>query len=113
MHHDAQPATQSKGTRKNFTEAPADVLLLEGSKSAAHLKNTLDTPGQTLPTASRTELPSAGHTAPDNTRQPQPVANELRRYLAPRERKQHATRTKRHAPAPPPADHTHAPATGL
>jgi pimeloyl-ACP methyl ester carboxylesterase len=87
MRYDAQLVMESEGTWESFSEVPADVLLLGGSKSAAYLKKTLDTLGRTLPTVSRVELPGVGHIAADNTGQPELVARELRRFFASSKRK--------------------------
>jgi pimeloyl-ACP methyl ester carboxylesterase len=87
MHYDAQLVMESEGTWESFSEVPADVLLLGGSKSASYLKKTLDALRQLLPNVSRVELPGVGHMAADNTGEPELVASELRRFFASSERK--------------------------
>jgi hypothetical protein len=87
MHYDAQLVMESEGTWGSFSEVPAEVLLLGGSKSASYLKKTLDVLGQVLPNVSRVELPSVGHMAADNTGEPELVASELRRFFASSERR--------------------------
>jgi hypothetical protein len=65
----------------------AEVLLLGGNRSPSYLKKTLNALDQILSNVRRVEFPGVGHTAADNTGEPELVASELRRFFASSERK--------------------------
>jgi hypothetical protein len=81
MHYDAQLVLETEGTLHTFAP-PADVLLLGGSKSPAYLKTSLDALASVLPRAQRFELAGCGHLAPDNSGDPERVAQELGSFFA-------------------------------
>jgi hypothetical protein len=56
--------------------------LLGGSRSARNLTASLDGLSRVLLDARRVVLHGAGHTAPDNGRQPARVAAELHRFFS-------------------------------
>ena len=83
MHYDAQLVIETEGTLQTFKATPAEVLLLGGAKSPAYLKSSLDALSRVLPNSRRVELAGCDHLAPDNSGQPQRVAQELRSFFAP------------------------------
>jgi pimeloyl-ACP methyl ester carboxylesterase len=85
MHYDFQLVVEMSDKLENFRAVRAEVLLLGGSKSPAYLKVALDALENVLPHVTRVEFPGLGHAASWNTDrggQPEPVAQELRRYFA-------------------------------
>jgi len=82
MHYDAQLVLETEGSLHTFASTPAEVLLLGGSNSPAYLKTSLDALASVLPQAQRTELAGCGHLAPDNSGDPERVAQELRPFFA-------------------------------
>jgi len=85
LHYDFQLVVETSGTLEGFRAVRAEVLLLGGSKSPAYLKVALDALQKVLPQASRIEFPGLDHAASWNTDrggQPEPVAQELRRFFA-------------------------------
>jgi len=75
----------SSGKLESLRAIPAEVLLLGGSKSPAFLKLALDALEKVLPHVKRVELPGLGHAASwnaDRGGQPEPLAQELRRFFA-------------------------------
>ena len=81
MHYDAQLVGESEGRLINYREITIPVLLLGGSRSPDYLHQALDALEVTLPSVRRVELAGAGHLAPDNTGEPDRVADELRRFF--------------------------------
>ena len=83
-----QCAEQPAEPKRNGRESEAhtfSLLLLGGSKSPAFLKVALDALEKVLPHVTRVEFPGLGHAASWNTDrggQPEPVAQELRRFFA-------------------------------
>jgi pimeloyl-ACP methyl ester carboxylesterase len=65
----------------DFAALPGEVLLLGGSKSAAHLRATLDELSAVIPHAQRTEFPGLGHLAADNRGKPHVVAERLAAFF--------------------------------
>ncbi len=85
LHYDFQLVVEMSGKLESFRAIRAEVLLLGGSKSPAFLKVALDALEKVLPQAKRVEFPGLGHAASWNTDrggQPEPVAQELRRFFA-------------------------------
>jgi pimeloyl-ACP methyl ester carboxylesterase len=85
LHYDFQLAVEMSGELESFKATPAEVLLLGGSKSPAYLKVALDALEKVLPHVERIEFPGLNHAASWNTDrggQPEPVAQELRRFFA-------------------------------
>ena len=81
VRYDAQTVNAAAGTLDRFGALCCDILLLGGSRSARNLTASLDGLSRVLPHARRVVLHGAGHTAPDNSRQPGRVAAELRRFF--------------------------------
>lgn len=85
LHYDFQIVTDMSGKLKSFRAIPAEILLLGGSKSPAYLKAALDTLEKIIPNVKRVEFAGLGHAASWNTDrggQPEPVAQELRRFFS-------------------------------
>jgi len=85
MHYDFQLVVEMSDKLENFRAMRAEVLLLGGSKSPAYLKVALEALEKVLPHVTRVEFPGLGHAASWNTDrggQPEPVAQELRRFFA-------------------------------
>jgi pimeloyl-ACP methyl ester carboxylesterase len=81
LRYDAQTVGDAAGPLDRFAGLSCDVLLLGGSRSARNLTSSLDGLCKVLPDANRVVLHGAGHTAPDNSRQPERVAAELRDFF--------------------------------
>src|SRR5215211_5134538 len=85
LHYDFQLIVEMSPALVSFEAMPAEVLLLGGSKSPAYLKAALDALEKNLPHVKRIEFPGLNHAASWNTDrggQPEPVAQELRRFFA-------------------------------
>jgi pimeloyl-ACP methyl ester carboxylesterase len=85
LHHDMQLVVEMSGSLDRLGSIRAEVLLLGASKSPAYLKAALDGLAKVLPKSGRVELPGLDHAATWNTDvggRPEPVARELRRFLA-------------------------------
>jgi pimeloyl-ACP methyl ester carboxylesterase len=80
--YDAQTVTGAAGALERFGGLSCEILLLGGSKSARNLTASLDGLSRVLPNAKRVVLHGSGHTAPDNSQQPERVAAELRRFFS-------------------------------
>jgi pimeloyl-ACP methyl ester carboxylesterase len=84
LHYDFQLVAEMSGKLEGFRAIRAEVLLLGGGKSPAYLKAALEELAKILPRAKRFEFPGLGHAASwnsDRGGQPQPVAQELRRFF--------------------------------
>lgn len=81
VRYDAQTVTGAAGPLERFGALSCAVLLLGGSRSARNLTASLDGLNRVLPHARRVVLHGTGHTAPDNSRQPDQVAAELKRFF--------------------------------
>jgi len=82
LHGAGQTVSDAAGPLARFRTLTCEILLLGGSRSARNLTASLDGLSQVLPDAKRTVLHGAGHTAPDNSHQPERVAAELHRFFA-------------------------------
>lgn len=85
LHYDFQIVADMSGKLESFRAIPAEILLLGGSKSPAYLKAALDTLEKIIPHVKRVEFAGLGHAASWNTDrggQPEPVAQELRRFFS-------------------------------
>jgi len=85
LHYDFQLVVDMSGKLESFRAVRPEVLLLGGSKSPTFLKVALDALEKVLPHVKRVELPGLNHAASWNTDrggQPEPVAQELRRFFA-------------------------------
>lgn len=81
VRYDAQTVNGAAGPLERFGTLSCEVLLLGGSRSARNLTASLDGLSRVLPNARRVVLHGTGHTAPDNSRQPDRVATELQRFF--------------------------------
>lgn len=85
LRYDFQILVETSGKLESFRAIRAEVLLLGGSKSPAYLNVALDALEKVLPHAKRVEFPGLDHAASWNTDRggnPEPVAQELRRFFA-------------------------------
>ena len=82
VRYDAQTVNGAAGPLERFSALSCEVLLLGGSRSARNLTASLDGLSRVLPHARRVVLRGAGHTAPDNSGQPDRVAAELHRFFS-------------------------------
>jgi pimeloyl-ACP methyl ester carboxylesterase len=81
VRYDAQTVNGAAGPLERFGTLSCEVLLLGGSRSARNLTASLDGLSRVLPHARRVVLHGTGHTAPDNSGQPDRVAAELQRFF--------------------------------
>jgi pimeloyl-ACP methyl ester carboxylesterase len=81
MHFDPQLVRETLGKLGYFSTLKAELLLLGGSRSQPYLKAALKALNAMLPNARRVELAGLGHIAASDQGQPQPVADELRRFF--------------------------------
>lgn len=84
LHNDFQLVNEMSDKLKNFKDVRSKVLLLGGSQSPVYLKSALENLEKILPHAEWIEFPGLGHAAvwnADRGGQPEPVAQELRRFF--------------------------------
>ena len=84
LHYDFQLVVEMSGNLESFRAMRAEVLLLGGSKSPPYFKVALNALEKVLPRVERVEFPGLDHAASWNTNrggQPEPVAQELRRFF--------------------------------
>jgi len=81
LRYDAQTVNGAAGPLERFAVLSCEVLLLGGSRSARNLTASLDGLYRVLPDARRVVLRGTGHTAPDNSRQPDRVAAALENFF--------------------------------
>jgi pimeloyl-ACP methyl ester carboxylesterase len=81
LRFDAQTVNGAAGALERFGVLSCAVLLLGGSRSARNLTASLDGLRRILPDARRVMIAGAGHTAPDNSRQPDQVAAALHDFF--------------------------------
>ncbi len=91
VNSDLQVVAEMNGKLESIRTIKADLLLLGGSASPKYLQADMDALARTLPNARRVILPGLGHSAAWNydkqtnpQGQPEPVAQELRRFFAQR-----------------------------
>jgi pimeloyl-ACP methyl ester carboxylesterase len=77
LRYDAQTVNGAAGALERFGVLSCAVLLLGGSRSARNLTASLGGLQGVLPGARRVVIRGTGHTAPDNSRQPDRVAAVL------------------------------------
>ena len=82
LRYDAETVNSAGGALERFRALSCQVLLLGGSRSARNLTASLDGLCRVLPDATRIVLHGTGHTAPDNSRQPERVAAVLRDFFS-------------------------------
>jgi pimeloyl-ACP methyl ester carboxylesterase len=84
IHHDAQVVAETAGDLDVYRSMGAEVLLLGGTKSPAHLRSALTALQGVLPRARRVDLAGLDHSATSNAAmrgRPERVAEEIRRFL--------------------------------
>ena len=81
LRYDAQTVNSAAGSLERFAALSCEVLLLGGSNSARNLTASLDGLSEVLPAATRVVLHGTGHTAADNSREPDRVAAVLREFF--------------------------------
>ncbi len=81
LHFDAQTVNGAAGPLERFGALSCEVLVLGGSRSARNLTASLDGLCSVLPGARRVVIRGTGHTAPDNSRQPERVAAVLHDFF--------------------------------
>jgi pimeloyl-ACP methyl ester carboxylesterase len=82
VQHDVQTVRDAAGPLLRFARLTCDVLLLGGSKSASRFAATLDGLSAVLPASKRVVLHAVGHTAADNTKRPDRVADALGAFFS-------------------------------
>jgi pimeloyl-ACP methyl ester carboxylesterase len=82
MHFDGTLVVEMSGSIERFRAMPADVLLVGGSKSAAYLKRALKALNKVLPHVRHIEFPGLDHLSTNNEGQPEPVAQESKRFFS-------------------------------
>jgi len=82
VRYDAQTVIGADGPLERSADLQCEILLLGGTRSARNLTASLDGLARVLPTAKKVVLLGAGHTAPDNSGQPDRVAAELLDFFA-------------------------------
>lgn len=81
VRYDSQTVNSAAGALERFAGLSCEVLLLGGSRSARNLTASLDGLSRVLPGARRVVIRGAGHTAADNSRQPDRVAAILHDFF--------------------------------
>ncbi|MEV0390543.1 alpha/beta hydrolase [Nonomuraea sp. NPDC050643] len=84
LRHDVRLVAETAGDLEAYRGVEAEVLLLGGSRSPAHLRSPLAALERVLPRARRVELRGLGHSATcnaDRRGRPDRVAEEVRRFL--------------------------------
>ena len=76
-HYDNVLVNETEGKIDIYKEISAEVLLIGGSKSSLFLKHSLDALKEILPNVKRVELEDLDHDSPQNTRDPEAIAQEL------------------------------------
>jgi pimeloyl-ACP methyl ester carboxylesterase len=80
-HYDTMLVNETEGKVDNFADVSAEVLLVGGSKSSLFLKHSLDELEKLLPHVNRVELKGLDHDSPQNTRDPEAIAQEIILFL--------------------------------
>jgi hypothetical protein len=81
LKFDVQLVNETEGKLENFKDVPAEVLLLQGSKSTTLLKDSLNALNKILPHVNRVELQGLDHDSAQNYGKPERVAQELKRFF--------------------------------
>jgi hypothetical protein len=89
LRYDARLVADGERTVSEYAGITRPVLLLGGDRSPRYLTRTLDALQAVLPDVARVTLPGVGHTAPDDTGQPDQVADELGRFITNSDRDGH------------------------
>ncbi|MGI5289727.1 alpha/beta fold hydrolase [Nonomuraea polychroma] len=84
LHYDGRVVAETAADLDVYRSVRAEVLLLGGTKSPAHLRSVLTALEGVLPRARRVDMAGLDHSATSNTAmrgKPEQVAEEIRRYL--------------------------------
>jgi pimeloyl-ACP methyl ester carboxylesterase len=81
LKNDVQLVDETEGKIDNFKNVSAEVLLLNGSKSASMLKESLDALEKILPHSKRKELHGLDHDSAQNYGKPGIIAQEIKSFL--------------------------------
>ncbi len=76
-HYDNILVNETEGKLNDYRNISPEVLLIGGSKSSLFLKHSLDALKEVLPNVNRVELKDLDHDSPQNTRDPEIIAQEL------------------------------------
>ena len=76
-HYDNILVNETEGKLNDYRNISPEVLLIGGSKSSLFLKHSLDALKEVLPNVNRVELKDLDHDSPQNTRNPEIIAQEL------------------------------------
>ena len=72
---------KTEGTIDKYKAVSAKVLLLEGSKTQSLLKNSMTEFYKVLPCSDLVELKGLNHDSAQDYGKPEPIANEIKRFL--------------------------------
>ena len=83
FHNDVILVNETKGTIENFKDVPAEVLLLNGSRTFLFLKHSIDALNEVLPHVKHVEIQGIDHAAAeDATGKPEIIANKIKNFLS-------------------------------
>lgn len=72
---------KTEGTLDEYKAISAKVLLLEGSKTQSFLKDSVSMLNKTMPFSDLVELKGLNHDSAQDYGKPEPIANEIKRFL--------------------------------
>ena len=72
---------KTEGTIDEYKGVSAKVLLLEGSKTQSLLKDSMNKLYNVLPCSDLVELKCLNHDSAQDYGKPEPIANEIKRFL--------------------------------
>jgi pimeloyl-ACP methyl ester carboxylesterase len=75
--YDNMLVNETEGKLDNYRNISAQTLLIGGSKSSLFLKHSLDALEEVIPDVNRVELKNLDHDSPQNTREPEDIAQEI------------------------------------
>ena len=76
-HYDNILVNETEGKLNYYKDISSEVLLIGGSKSSLFLKHSLDALKEVIPNVKRVELIDLDHDSPQNTRDPEAIAQEI------------------------------------
>ena len=76
-HYDNILVNETEGKLNNYKDTSSEVLLIGGSKSSLFLKHSLDALKEVIPDVKCVELKGLDHDSPQNTRDPEAIAQEI------------------------------------
>jgi pimeloyl-ACP methyl ester carboxylesterase len=81
MHFDVEIVMAMADTSAEYAALPAEVLLMEGTRSPSYLHQALDVLQRILPRCRRVTFTGLGHDGPEDDGQPARVGDELLRFF--------------------------------